>query len=112
MRHILCVSIETTLSSEQKWLARLLARVTKPTAYLLITGASRKESDMDAPTDQGSDLTRPTRSLAVESVYDFSSEAVIPRIRIAGKWLERAGFKPGHRVKIVIERSGSLSLYF
>ena len=53
-----------------------------------------------------------TRSLAVEAFWDFSREREIPRIRLAGKWLEQAGFRPGHRVEIVIEQPGSLSLRF
>ncbi len=50
------------------------------------------------------------RSLAIEATGDFFYRKVTPRIRLAGKWLEQAGFKPGHRVEVRIEQPGSLSL--
>jgi hypothetical protein len=52
------------------------------------------------------------RSLAIESTGDFFDRNITPRIRLAGRWLERAGFKPGHRVEVRIEQPGSLSLRF
>lgn len=74
--------------------------------------ASRKESEMNVDTFQVSDSRRQTRSLAVESFYIFRRGKVVPRIRISGEWLEQAGFHPGHRVEIVIEQPGTLSLRF
>jgi len=52
------------------------------------------------------------RSLKVEAIGDFARHKVIPRIRIAGQWLEQAGFKPGHRVFLRVEQPGSLTLRF
>jgi hypothetical protein len=52
------------------------------------------------------------RLLKIEKTGDFCYGKIIPRIRIAGKWLEQAGFKPGHRVQVVTEQTGSLSLRF
>ncbi len=52
------------------------------------------------------------RSLAIETTGDFCYDKVIPRIRIAGKWLERAGFKPGHRVQVQLDQPGTLTLRF
>ena len=51
------------------------------------------------------------RSLKVEAIGDFSRRKVIPRIRISGKWLEQAGFKPGHRVQILSDQPGTMSLH-
>lgn len=53
-----------------------------------------------------------TRSLKIEAVGDFAYRRVKPRIRLSGQWLERAGFKPGHRVEIVTVNPGELSLQF
>jgi hypothetical protein len=55
---------------------------------------------------------RRTRSLKIEEIGDFSRGKIIPRLRIAGQWLERAGFKPGHRAEVLIEQPGSLTLRF
>ena len=40
------------------------------------------------------------RSLKIEAVGDFARRKIKPRIRLSGYWLERAGFKPGHRAII------------
>ena len=37
---------------------------------------------------------------------------VTPKIRLAGQWLERAGFKPGSRVEIQASQPGTLTLKF
>ena len=41
-----------------------------------------------------------TRTLKIEATGDFWRKQVVPKIRLGGQWLERAGFKPGHRVEI------------
>jgi hypothetical protein len=53
-----------------------------------------------------------SRSLKIENTGDFAYGKIIPRIRIAGQWLERAGFKPGHRVEVSFEQPGNLTLRF
>lgn len=53
-----------------------------------------------------------TRTLKVEAVGDFFRGQVSPKIRLAGQWLERAGFKPGHRVEVQISQPGTLTLRF
>lgn len=50
------------------------------------------------------------RSLKIEKTGDFFKGKIIPRIRIAGQWLEQAGFKPGERVEIRFEQPGILTL--
>jgi hypothetical protein len=53
-----------------------------------------------------------TRSLKIEATGDFWRGRIKPRIRIAGQWLARAGFKPGHRVEVQCPEPGTLSLHF
>jgi hypothetical protein len=53
-----------------------------------------------------------TRTLKIESVGDFFYGRVSPKIRISGRWLERAGFKPGHRVEVQVSQPGTLTLRF
>jgi len=53
-----------------------------------------------------------TRSLRIEAVGDFAKRKIKPRIRLSGHWLEKAGFKPGHRVEISSSKPGELSLQF
>lgn len=76
------------------------------------TGAGNERLAMNAEAFQVPNSGGQSRSLAVEAIGDFSRGKIIPRIRIAGQWLERAGFKPGHRVQVFIEQTGSLSLRF
>jgi hypothetical protein len=53
-----------------------------------------------------------TRTLKIETTGDFFRRRVKPRIRLTGKWLERAGFKPGHRVEVRVSQPGTLTLCF
>ena len=53
-----------------------------------------------------------TRSLAVEAISDPWRGQTNPRIRIAGKWLEQAGFRLGHRVEVRLEQPGTMTLRF
>jgi hypothetical protein len=53
-----------------------------------------------------------TRTLKIEAAGDFHCGPVIPKIRLAGQWLERAGFKPGNRVEIQISGQGMMTLRF
>ena len=52
------------------------------------------------------------RSLAVEATGDPWRGKIAPRIRIGGQWLERVGFKPGHRVEVRLEQPGAMPLRF
>ena len=60
------------------------------------------------------DLEKPVkgRSLKIEAIGDFAYNKIKPRIRLSGHWLERAGFKPGHRAVIHVPRPGELTLQF
>ena len=52
------------------------------------------------------------RTLKIEAVGDFAGRKVNPRIRLGGRWLERAGFRPGHHVAIQIQQPGEMTLQF
>ncbi|PYJ95711.1 MAG: hypothetical protein DME23_23130 [Verrucomicrobia bacterium] len=52
------------------------------------------------------------RNLKIEATGDFAAGKVKPRIRLVGQWLERAGFKPGHRVEVRLDEPGKLTLCF
>jgi len=60
------------------------------------------------------DLENPVsrRTLKIEAIGDFAYNKIKPRIRLSGHWLERAGFKPGHRAVIHMPRPGELMLQF
>ena len=53
-----------------------------------------------------------TRNLKIEAAGDFWRGKVSPKIRLTGKWLERAGFKPGNRVEIKLIEHGKMTLEF
>jgi hypothetical protein len=50
------------------------------------------------------------RTLKIEATGDFFAGKVKPKIRLCGKWLEQAGFKPGERVELVMTEPGTLTL--
>jgi hypothetical protein len=60
------------------------------------------------------DFEKPVRrrTLKIEAVGDFAHRKIKPRIRLGGHWLEKAGFKPGHRVEISSSKPGEMSLQF
>jgi hypothetical protein len=53
-----------------------------------------------------------TRTLKIETTGDFWHGKVTPKIRLAGQWLEQAGFKPGCRVEVQLNQPGILTLRF
>jgi hypothetical protein len=57
-----------------------------------------------------SEKTVRRRSLKIEAVGDFAYRKIKPRIRLSGHWLEKAGFKPGHRAEIHVSSLGELML--
>ena len=42
----------------------------------------------------------PLRTLKIEADGDFWKGVTMPKIRLMGRWLERAGFSPGNRVQV------------
>jgi hypothetical protein len=50
------------------------------------------------------------RNLKIETTGDFWRGRVTPKIRLAGRWLERAGFPPGQRVMVELTDPGCLTL--
>lgn len=98
------VSTETLLSLER--VAGTAAGESELTNSLPVrAGASRRESEMKTGTLQA-------RSLAIEATGDFFRNKITPKIRLSGQWLEKAGFRPGHRVQVLMEQPGSLTLRF
>jgi len=50
------------------------------------------------------------RTLKIEEDGDYWKGGVKPKIRLRGNWLERAGFRPGHRVCVKCVAPGILEL--
>ena len=50
------------------------------------------------------------RSLKIEADGDSWKGGIKPKIRLKGNWLERAGFKPGGRVKVTCVTVGVMEL--
>lgn len=51
-----------------------------------------------------------SRSIKIEESGDFFGRKIKPQIRLQGKWLEAAGFRPGARVTVEFRASGQLVL--
>ncbi len=50
------------------------------------------------------------RNLKIEASGDYWRGKVTPKIRLAGQWLERAGFKSGNRVEVRLTELGKITL--
>jgi hypothetical protein len=50
------------------------------------------------------------RTLKIEEEGDFSEKSIKPKIRLMGRWLEKAGFRPGGRVHVVCRAPGIIEL--
>ena len=50
------------------------------------------------------------RQLKIEAVGDFWKGLIIPKIRLAGRWLERAGFSPGSHVRVTCLAPGVMEV--
>ena len=50
------------------------------------------------------------RQLKIEEEGDAWKGSIKPKIRLMGRWLERAGFRPGHRVHVICVAPGVLEL--
>ena len=50
------------------------------------------------------------RQLKIEAEGDFWKGLMKPKIRLMGRWLERAGFKPGSRVHVTCVAPGVIEL--
>jgi len=50
------------------------------------------------------------RTLKIEAEGDGWKGLVKPKIRLMGRWLERAGFPPGHRVHVRCVAPGIIEL--
>ena len=55
-------------------------------------------------------MTDKKRILKVEEVGDFWRKRTVPRIRLKGKWLAKAGILPNHHVEIESPHPGVLIL--
>lgn len=50
------------------------------------------------------------RRLKIEIEGDFWKGLTKPKIRLIGRWLERAGFRPGHHVHVACVSPGVIEL--
>jgi len=56
------------------------------------------------------EITAAVRSLKIEAEGDRWKAPLKPKIRLMGRWLEQAGFKPGTRVQVKCIASGLIEL--
>jgi hypothetical protein len=54
-------------------------------------------------------MTSNIRKLKIEEAGDLW-KGIQPKIRIMGKWLEQAGFKPGQHVEIICKAPGVMEV--
>jgi hypothetical protein len=51
------------------------------------------------------------RTLKVEKTGDYYYRKVKPAIRLKGRWLEQAGFRPDSRARIIVRATGVLEVH-
>jgi len=56
------------------------------------------------------ELRQPARTLKIEEDGDYWKGLTKPKIRLMGRWLERAGFRPGNRVHVTCLSPGVIEL--
>jgi hypothetical protein len=56
------------------------------------------------------ELDPPVRTLKIEAEGDFWKGLTKPKIRLMGRWLERAGFNPGQHVQVTCVAPGVIEL--
>lgn len=59
---------------------------------------------------QQPESTASVRTLKIEADGDHWKGPIKPKIRLMGQWLERAGFKPGSRVRVACVAPGFIEL--
>jgi hypothetical protein len=59
---------------------------------------------------QGSPASGPVRTLKIEPLGDPWRGKLFSGIRLKGRWLVRAGFRPGQRVTVTVSSPGSMHL--
>jgi hypothetical protein len=59
---------------------------------------------------QQTEADPPVRTLKVEADGDSWKGLIKPKIRLMGRWLERAGFSPGNRVHVACLAPGVIEL--
>ncbi len=52
------------------------------------------------------------RTIKIEESGDFFRRTTKPKIRPSRRWLDKAGFKAGHRVEVEFIETGVISLRF
>lgn len=65
-----------------------------------------EEARVSAPAASGA----VHRTLKIEEDGDFWKSRAKPKIRLIGRWLERAGFNPGKRVHVTCVAPGFIEL--
>lgn len=64
----------------------------------------------DPSPTPGAEPRSAVRTLQIEAEGDPWRGLIKPKIRLAGRWLEHAGFKPGERVQVTCLAPGLLEL--
>ena len=65
---------------------------------------------LDSKLLQRTEPDPPVRTLKVEADGEFWKGLTKPKIRLMGRWLERAGFIPGSHVQVTCVAPGILEL--
>ena len=70
------------------------------------------ESNLEEPANTNSTQLSPnrTRALKIEERGDFFSGKTVPMVRLRGKWLQAAGFRPGQRLTVKMVSPGVIEM--
>jgi hypothetical protein len=65
---------------------------------------------MNPIPELNANTSQPARRLKIENEGDFWRAQTRPKIRLTGKWLQRAGFNPGSHVVVICVAPGVIEL--
>lgn len=116
LTRLLTIVYKSLASKFEAWSCRKNARTCSVRlanqAHPVAPGAGKKRLAMAVQDQQGAIVPAQARSLKIQPVGDAWRGTIKPQILLSGIWLQEAGFKAGHRVQVVIEQPGILTLRF
>ena len=71
---------------------------------------NQTEFQFEASAPANASPAKVQRTLKIEERGDFHARQTVPTVRLKGKWLQKAGFPPGQRVKLTVLGLGVIEL--
>ncbi len=105
----------TRLKDDRKLVIHAASQAQKACDFILDVQHSEEEGTPEPQARESEAMVlrespMSVRSLKIEAEGDYHQRRIKPKIRLTGKWLERAGFTPGQRTRVVCVAPGVIEL--